>query len=84
MGGPGVPVESVKALKLRSVTQHRFRPYTNMPDCKEVIIVITRSLVESSRPVVLGLMLTRVTEVISSEGSLVNTDTQCFGNRTWT
>ncbi|GAA6100757.1 uncharacterized [Tachysurus ichikawai] len=59
-------------------------PYTNMLAVKEVMIVITRRLVESSRLVVLGLVLAGVSEVISTEGALVNTDTQCFGNRTWT
>lgn len=78
MGGRGV---SVKALKLRSATQHPLRPYTNMPAGKEVMIVIMRRLVESSRHVVLCLVQTGVIGVISSEGSLVNTDTQCFGKQ---
>lgn len=45
------------------------------------MIVIMRRLVESSRHVVLGLVLSGVIGVISSEGSLVNTDMQCFGKQ---
>ncbi|KAF5905175.1 Uncharacterized protein DAT39_005121, partial [Clarias magur] len=40
-----------------------------MPAGKEVMVVIMRRLVESSRHVVLGLVLSGVAGVISSEGS---------------
>lgn len=50
-----------------------------MPAGKEVMIVIMSCLVESSRHVVLGLVLNGVIGVISSKGSLVNTERQCFG-----
>lgn len=49
-----------------------------MPASKEVMLVIMSRLVESRRHVVLGLVLSGVT---SSKGSLVNTETQCFGKQ---
>lgn len=64
---------SVNALKMRSAPQCLLRPYTNMRAGKELMVVIMRRLVESSRHVALGLVLRGVTGVISYEGSLVNT-----------
>lgn len=52
-----------------------------MPAGKEVMIVIMRRLVESSRHVALGPVLSGVIGVISSKGSLINTDMQCFGKQ---